>query len=250
MRTRGDAGLQSTNPPIDDAHEHDHDHEVVHGEVSLPLYQTVWVITRFHLSLWHRMKVEGVENIPKTGGVVLAANHASHVDPPLLGAACPRPVHYLAKESLFKVPVLKWFLPKIAQVPVARDTKGRGLAVIVSLRLLRQGKVLGVFPEGTRSVDGKRQKARTGVVVLASKSHCPILPAYIYGTRQAMPKGAKLPFPGKPIGVRFGKPFFLTEEQQDLHDRQNMEITAEFVMDRIFELADPDSTDSTQRTSS
>lgn len=209
----------------------------------MPLYRFVWRLTRLHLRLWHRMKVEGIEHIPTTGGIILAANHQSHVDPPLLGAACLRPVHFLAKEDLFKVPVLKWFLPQIGQVPVVRDTGGGGMALKAGVRLLKHGKVLGVFPEGTRSPDGNRQKARTGVVVLAALGDAPIVPAYIYGTRAAMPKGAKLPIPGKAVGIRFGPPITLTPEQRDLKDRTAMEQTAELVMDYIFALADrPEST--------
>jgi len=213
-------------------------HAAAHREW-MGFYRFCQVIVFTHYKVWHQMTVIDPQKLPQSGGVIIAANHQSHLDPPLLGVALPRVVHNLAKEELFHKPFLKWFLPAIGQVPVAREGSGAGMALKTGARLLRDGKVLGVFPEGTRSKTGERQKARTGVVVLASMGDVPILPAYIWGTREAFPPKSKLPIPFRPIGIRYGDLIHLTPEQKDLRNRNEMERTAEMIMDRIFDLAPP-----------
>lgn len=215
---------------------HEQLHAAAHRE-SPGFYRFCQFIVVNHYRFWHALRAEGAEKLPPTGGVIIAANHQSHLDPPLLGAALPRIVHNLAKEELFHKPFLKWFLPAIGQVPVAREGSGAGMALKTGVKILREGMVLGVFPEGTRSRTGERQKARTGVVVLAAMADVPILPAYIWGTREAFPPKSKLPIPFKPIGIRYGDPFTLSDEEKNLKDRERMEQTAERIMDRIFALA-------------
>lgn len=207
------------------------------ARISLPLYRTGQFVVRTYLTLWHQLRVEGLEHIPRTGSLIVAANHMSHLDPALLGSVCPRAIHYLAKEELFHQPFLRWFLTRIGQVPVARDAGSAGMALKNGVKLLQEGQVMGVFPEGTRSKTGQRQKARTGVVVLASLGHAPILPAYIYGTFAAFPPKTKLPIPFKPVGIRFGEPFRLSPEECNLEDRAGMEQAAEKVLDHVFALA-------------
>jgi len=211
-------------------------HAAAHRE-SPGFYRFCQIIVVSHYRVWHVLRAEGADKLPAHGGVIIAANHQSHLDPPLLGAALPRIVHNLAKEELFHKPFLKWFLPAIGQVPVAREGSGAGMALKTGVKILREGKVLGVFPEGTRSRTGERQKARTGVVVLAAMADVPILPAYIWGTREAFPPKSKMPIPFKPIGIRYGDPFLLTADEKNLKDRDRMELTAERIMDRIFALA-------------
>ncbi|MGE3953663.1 MAG: lysophospholipid acyltransferase family protein [Parachlamydiales bacterium] len=168
-------------------------------------YRTIRLLTLSLFKLFYRLKVVGAEKLPK-GAAILAANHASHLDPPLIGVASPEPIHFLARETLFRPP-LSFLINRLNAHPVAR-----GEADIASLktilRLLSEGKKTVIFPEGTRTLDGNLQEMKKGVAMLAMKANCPIVPIYIDGTYAAWPKGQKRPnFKGK-ITVYFGEPLY------------------------------------------
>ncbi|MEO7994722.1 MAG: lysophospholipid acyltransferase family protein [bacterium] len=203
---------------------------------SRPLYRFAQFLVSTYCRLCHGLTMEGLEHVPATGGLLVIANHQSHLDPPLLGSICPRPIQWLAKAELFNKPFLSWLLPEFGQVPVAREAGG-GETVKTAVEILKQGLVLGVFPEGSRSRDGARQKAKTGAVAMAVLADVPLLPIYISGTRAAMPPGATLPIPGRKIHVRIGPPFRLDLPAEALEDVDRREAEAEAVLDRVFALA-------------
>lgn len=142
------------------------------------LYRFLRGVFRLMFSVMFRLKAEGRENIPKEGAVVLCANHTSNWDPPVLGSLLERKVHYMAKAELFELPVLKQVLPRIGAFPVKRGGVSKD-SIRLSLQLLKNGEIIGVFPEGTRSNAGGMGKK--GAASLALKSGATVIPAAIIG---------------------------------------------------------------------
>ncbi|MBD3110374.1 1-acyl-sn-glycerol-3-phosphate acyltransferase [Bacillus sp. AGMB 02131] len=128
----------------------------------------------------YRFDVIGRENFPKDGGVLLCANHISVLDPPVVGINAPRTVHFMAKEELFETPILKHLLPGLNAFPVKRGMSDRE-ALRKGLSILREGKVLGIFPEGTRSETGELQKGLAGCGFFALRTDALVVPCAIIG---------------------------------------------------------------------
>lgn len=167
-------------------------------------YHLGWLAFRAIFRFYFGWRVYGAERVPVTGPVVLAANHASYIDPPLIGAALPRQVHFLARNTLFTQPVLGTLLRSWEVVPVDREGAGAsGLKAILD-RLRRGGAIL-LFPEGTRSADGELQAARAGIGLAILKSSCPVVPVRVFGTFDAYGRHLRLPRPYR-VTVKFGCP--------------------------------------------
>ena len=150
------------------------------------------------------LRIVGLENVPASGGLVVAANHISNLDPPILGAALPRPVFYMAKKELFAIPVLGPLIRRLNAFPVDRAAGGTA-ALRASLRLLKAGRCVGMFPEGGRNVTGTNEE-KGGAAFLAAASGVPVLPAAIVGTRRLRPRHR--------ITVVFGAPLHLTRNRK------------------------------------
>lgn len=175
-------------------------------ERSLPKF--VWYrFSQFMLSvaglLLFGVKRRGVNNVPRTGPVVLLANHQSHLDPAMIGCYCRRPLGYLARDTLFRGP-LGALIRSYDAIPIDRD--GSGLAGIrATLKRLKQGDAILIFPEGTRSPDGVLQPLKPGFIALVRRGEAAIVPVAIAGAHRALPRGAK--FPRRvPIAIEFGEP--------------------------------------------
>jgi 1-acyl-sn-glycerol-3-phosphate acyltransferase len=168
-------------------------------------------------------KVRGVENIPTDGPVILVINHVSLWDPILAACSVPRNVSYMAKEELFNSFLLGPIIRRLGAFPVKRG-QGDTSAIRNSLSILKEGKVLGLFPEGTRSKSGELQKGLPGMVLLMEKSKAPVVPIKVYGTRHLLTKGW-----GK-IGVIIGPA--LTPERLKAPD--GVENRREWVADEIM----------------
>jgi 1-acyl-sn-glycerol-3-phosphate acyltransferase len=165
----------------------------------------------------YRVRHTGLHNIPRTGGVLVISNHQSHFDPPLVGIACPRRMNYLARESLFRFGPFRWLIQSLDAIPI--DREGIGLSGIKeSLRRLKRGEMLLIFPEGTRTRDGAVGTFRPGFTTLATRSKAAILPVAIEGAFVVWPKWHKLPRLGT-IHVYYGKPM-LPEEIAGRDERE------------------------------
>jgi 1-acyl-sn-glycerol-3-phosphate acyltransferase len=174
-----------------------------------PSYRIGWHAFRFIYATYFRWHVFNPERVPLTGPVILAANHASFIDPPLVGAGLKRDINYLARESLFQFPGIGALLRSWNSVPVDRDGGGaRGLKAILD-RLLDGGAII-LFPEGTRTRDGKLQPARSGIGLTVIKSNAPVLPVRVFGTFDAYGRHMKFPRP-RPIAVKYGRPMWFKE---------------------------------------
>jgi 1-acyl-sn-glycerol-3-phosphate acyltransferase len=167
-------------------------------------YRISWCVFRLAYATYFRWRVYNPERVPLKGPVVLAANHASILDPPLIGSALKRALNYLARDTLFSVPVLGWLLRLWDVVPVDRDGGGAaGLRAIFDR--LRGGGAILLFPEGTRTPDGRLQTARAGLGLVVIKSSAPVVPVRVFGTFEAYGRQARLPRPRR-VRVKFGAP--------------------------------------------
>ena len=167
-------------------------------------YWIGWTCCRCVFATYFRWRAFNAERVPLEGPVILAANHASYLDPPLIGGSLHREINYLARESLFRLPVFRQILRSWNCVPVDRDGGGAaGLRAILD-RLLKGGGII-LFPEGTRTRDGKLQPARSGIGLTVIKSAAPVVPVRTFGTFGAYGPHMKFPHPKKLL-VKFGEP--------------------------------------------
>jgi 1-acyl-sn-glycerol-3-phosphate acyltransferase len=174
-----------------------------------PIYFLGWIAFRTIYALYFRWKVITPENVPRSGPVILASNHSSFLDPMLVGAGLHREINYLARENLFRFPVIGWVLHKWQAVPVNREGGGaKGLKAILD-RLLSGGAII-LFPEGTRSPDGKLQPARSGVGLTVIKSSAPVVPVRVFGTFEAYSRHMKFPKPRR-VTVKYGQTMLFPE---------------------------------------
>lgn len=167
-------------------------------------YYCGWCVFRTIYKLVFRARYYNPERVPESGPVILASNHASFIDPPLVGSGLNRGINYLARESLFRFPGIGALLHSWNAVPVDRDGGGAaGLKKI--LDRLHDGGGIILFPEGTRTKDGKLQPARSGIGLTVIKSDAPVVPVRVFGTFEAYGRHMKIPLPHQ-IAVKYGEP--------------------------------------------
>ncbi|RNF40514.1 lysophospholipid acyltransferase family protein [Planococcus salinus] len=151
------------------------------------LYTFGKALVKTVLTPMYRFEVIGAENFPKDGGILLCSNHIHALDPPVVGMTAPRTVHFMAKEELFKAPILGPILPKVNAFPVKRGMSDRE-ALRTALKLLKSGNVVGLFPEGTRSTDGVLKKGLSGAGFFALRGNADVMPCAIIGPYKAFRK--------------------------------------------------------------
>lgn len=197
-------------------------------------YKIAIFIFKLLFKVLFRIKAYGLENIPRQGGIILAINHNSSLDPFAVGVTFPRKVYFMAKEELFKVPVLKSFIVSCGAFPVKRGKVDKK-SFKNALKIIKNGEVLGMFPEGNRSEDGDLQRGHPGMVRIASMSNTPLLPVAIQGTEKALPKRAKF-IRLHPIKVFYGKPIWLNDNYQKREKKELLLRDTQMVMDQIARL--------------
>ena len=183
---------------------------------------------KFLLKLGLRIKCEGVENIPKEGAFILASNHIHFVDPAVLLANFPRPIHFMAKVEAFKYKITAWLLTQLNTFPVSRGRSDKA-SIDYAVKLIENGCVMGIFPEGTRSKDLKPHKAKAGVALIARQTKADILPCSIYCEK----KGGLF----RKVTVRYGElikyeELGLTEESST----KELRAAADKIMEEIVDL--------------
>ena len=158
---------------------------------------TFWYLLGYSLSkaiakTCFNYRVIGAENMIEEGPCIIAANHCSYLDPPLVGVACKRAIHYLARKSLLDVPVLGRILPELNVIPVDQKNADRS-ALMGAIRVIKNGGAVLIFPEGTRSPDGNLQPAQPGIGMIAAKTGAPVVPVKISRSYVALPRGKCIP---------------------------------------------------------
>jgi len=170
------------------------------------LYWVIKAILKPVARVLYRPWVEGMENLPRKGPVILAANHVSFLDSIFVPLVLPRRITYVAKADYWKRAWTRWFFAAVRQIPMPREGgEASERALRAGMRVLRSGEILGIYPEGTRSPDGRLYRGKTGVARLAIRTGVPVVPVGVIGTRQVMPPGKYVPRLSR-VGVRIGKP--------------------------------------------
>ncbi len=178
-----------------------------------------------------RIKAEGIENIPLNGGCILAANHRSNLDPFVLNTVSPRPIFFMAKEELFKIPLLGWFIKKAGAIPVKRNKRDIA-ALKKATELLKEGYCIGIFPEGHRAKPKQFRKPQSGIGLLVAKTQVPVIPVRIEGTDDIFPVGSSFPKIFKyPVHIKIGKAI-----KFDDVDNKNYQDIANTIMESIKSL--------------
>jgi 1-acyl-sn-glycerol-3-phosphate acyltransferase len=176
--------------------------------VKVMLYRCIYFFSRLacyiFCKVWLRMEIRGRENVPSSGSFIFSSNHTSHLDPILCGIACPRVIWYMGKKELFRNRLFGWYLSTLNCIPIDRE-KGDIRTLKTALELLKTGKPMLLFPEGTRSLDGEIGEAKRGVGFIVEKSAAPVIPCYIQNSWRAMPKHSRMIRPVK-IRVIVGRP--------------------------------------------
>lgn len=203
----------------------------------MALYWLVWVAVRLAATVLFRLKVSGQHRIPKTGGVLIAANHASYLDIPILGCGMPRRASFMGRMDLFEGPA-GWLMRYLGWIPIRRERVDRG-GFEEAVTRVKAGQAVVIYPEGSRTEDGRLQPGKPGVGMIVAATGCPVVPAYLAGTYDALPPGAKW-IRLRPIRVTYGEPMDFSallkeldgeSKKKDVYQRIGQEI-----MDRIAAL--------------
>jgi 1-acyl-sn-glycerol-3-phosphate acyltransferase len=200
------------------------------------LYALLHLITYPLARLLFRLKVIGADGVPPTGGVLIAANHASYADIPILGCSIKRQASYMAKTELFKNPIMRWIYTTLGGIPINRYFSAEKMGETV--RRLKAGGVVVIYPEGSRTLDGKLLRPMPGIGWLVFETRVPVVPAYIDGTHEVLPVGAKW-IRLRPITIVFGKPIDFKEIIGDRGESRELFVEiSRRVMDEIVALSE------------
>ena len=172
------------------------------------------------LKVFWFLKISGEKNIPSEGAFLLCSNHRSWLDPVLLAASCSRQLSFMAKEELFKNPVIGTLLKKVGAFPIKRG-KGDAAAVMATLKIMRSGGATLIFPEGTRMKRGERKCVNSGIIRLAIQTRVPIVPAYV--SRHT---------------VTYGTPVYFDKYEEFVKDTEKMQSLADDLMDTIYSFSE------------
>jgi 1-acyl-sn-glycerol-3-phosphate acyltransferase len=193
--------------------------------VRLAWYRIVQCLSGTLALVVYRWRATGIHNLPETGGVLLVSNHLSFLDVFFLGITARRPLNYVARSTLF-VPVVAGFMRSVGAFPIQREGMGAS-GMKETLRRLRSGGIVTLFPEGTRSADGELAPLKSGIAVLVARAGVPVVPVGLAGPFETWPRSALFPVP-HPIRIHYGRPIF----PEELAGLETGVITA-MIRDRI-----------------
>ena len=200
-----------------------------------PLYFIGWFPCKILFKIYFRWEVYHREYVPRQGAAIIASNHASFLDPVLIGTSLPKAIHYFARKSLFKNKIFGTILRIVHAVPVDRDGSGMsGLRTL--LELLEKGCCVNLFPEGTRTPDGNLQKAHSGIGLTVVKTNVPVIPVRIFGSYEAYDRKSVFPKPVKII-ISYGKPLEFKELREEAKNCSHERLKAIYqeIADQIME---------------
>jgi len=215
----------------------------------LVLYRGLELTVSPALRVIFRPAVEGMENVPHSGPVIIAGNHVSFADEIFTPLAARRQVFYLAKAEYFDTPgirgrAMRAFFEGLGQLPVERDVARSAAASIdVCVDVLRQGRAFGIYPEGTRSRDGRLYKFRTGVARIALRTGAPVVPVGLVGTRDVLMPGSKL-WRRRPLAVRFGEAMDFSGRAEDERSARKLREVTEAIRVAVQRLSGQEYVDS------
>ncbi len=198
------------------------------------VYGILWILTRAVGRVFLHYRTRGAEYVPATGGVLLAANHASYADIPLLGCGVRRRLFYLGRANLFPSPLVGRILRALGWIPLKPERWDRQ-AFRTAVELIKAGKAVVIFPEGTRTTDGTLQPGKPGIGLLVAQAQCPVVPVYLRGTYQVLPMGASW-LRRHPVEVSFGQSMDFREECRQYQGKELYQRISHTVMARIAEL--------------
>ena len=188
--------------------------------------------------MWFRGEVAGTDNLPTEGPFLIASNHASHLDPPIVGCQVARQMRFFARKTLWNSRLSSWWLDQAETIPVERDSGDIG-AIKRVLEALRENRAVVLFPEGTRSPNGRLQPAKAGVGFMACKTGVPVVPCRVYGSFAAFGKGHLVPRFGSPVSVVFGPPMPARDYDDPTAGKARYDHAAQRIMARIAALPEP-----------
>jgi 1-acyl-sn-glycerol-3-phosphate acyltransferase len=203
-----------------------------------PFYGFFHYFVRNIYAMWFRGEVAGTENFPREGPFLIASNHASHLDPPLVGCQVSRQMRFFARKTLWSNRLTSWWLNQTETIPVERDSGDVG-AIKRVLQALKEDRVIVLFPEGTRSPDGQLQKPKAGIGLMACKTGVPVVPCRVFGSYEAFGKGRLIPRFGTPVTIVFGQPIPASDYDDPTAGKARYETAAQRIMDRIALLSRP-----------
>ncbi len=200
-----------------------------------PVYGFCHYVMTVVYGMCFRGEVTGAEHLPKQGSFLIAANHASFLDPPLIGCQVPRQIAYFARKTLWRGGIASWWLDEVGTIPVDRDGGQDVSAIKRVLKALKDDKGLILFPEGTRSSDGSLQEPKAGVGLIASRAQVPVVPARIFGSFEAYGKGRGLQL-DTPVSIVFGRPLPAAEYDDPSAGKERYLIASQRIFARIAAL--------------
>jgi 1-acyl-sn-glycerol-3-phosphate acyltransferase len=197
------------------------------------VYGILWLLANAVGRLLFRYRVEGRKHIPARGGVLIAANHASYLDIPFVGAGVRRRMWFLGRQDLF-FPILRPILQWLGWIPIRQDRLDRE-GFDKAVRLIQDGKIVVIYPEGTRTPDGALRRGKPGIGVIVAETGCAVIPAHLSGTREVLPPGAMW-ISVHPVQLTFGPPIDFAEAAQHSSGKEFYQHVSRTVMSRIAEV--------------
>ena len=194
-----------------------------------------WSLFLVFFKTYLGFNVVGRANVPKRGAFIFVSNHSSYLDPILLGTSLHRSLYYMARENLFGKPLPDWIMRQVHAFPIKRETGDVG-ALRQALSILKDGKPLVIFPEGTRSKDKCLRSAKPGVGFIAARAKVPVVPAYVDGSFEVLPGNLKT-LKRSPVSVYIGKPIYLDIGRTG-HDKEAYQNLSDEIMSGIAALRD------------
>ncbi len=195
----------------------------------MAIYPVIKQFVKLYYKIMFRMDIQGQENIPENGGVVMCCNHMSNYDPFTMAAFTKREVRYIAKKELFQNPFLKRLMYAMKAFPVDREAAMDMKALKTAMKILKDGEVLGIFAEGTRVKEGEAKAAKAGVALFALKGNAPIVPVAVSSTHKFR----------SVVHIRYGEPVYLDEYKGQKVTTELMEEITEKVMQKVREMKVP-----------